>query len=143
MNLYFPAMAVVTIALTGCQSSGVSISNGGSQVNVNRSITVPSGGSARLGFLYAINPDCTPVQPARTVRVGQPPQHGQLDIQATQGFPSFPASNPRSVCNTRRVAGTSVVYHPKPGYVGTDSFSFEAFTTNGGLIQTNITANIQ
>jgi hypothetical protein len=48
---------------------------------------------------------------------------------------TFRESNVRSVCNTRRVAGTSAHYVSQRGYVGPDSTTVEVIWPSGRLVQ--------
>ena len=129
MKLIAPFIFTASLGVVGCQqTSTVQVVSGGSQANINRTITVPSNGSARLGFFTALHPDCSPVHPAPVVRVSLPPQHGVVDITQAHDFAFFPPANTRSRCNTTRVPGLLVTYRPTRGYSGMDAFAFENFT---------------
>ena len=91
---------------------------------------VVSGNAVRLINAISANPDCTSTGRA-VVRVTQPPQHGRITIRSAAMFPRFEPSNPRSICNTRRVPGVEAVYVSERGYVGSDSAAFEAIFPNG------------
>lgn len=72
-----------------------------------------------LDEAYATNPDCSSAG-AVVMRVAQAPEHGRVSIRRAGVFPRFPASNPRSVCNRRRVPGMRATYVSQRGYVGPD-----------------------
>jgi hypothetical protein len=91
---------------------------------------VVSGHPVRLVNAISANPDCTSTGRA-VVRVTQPPQHGRIAIRSAAMFPTFEPSNPRSICNTRRVPGVEAVYVSERGYVGADSASFEVIYAGG------------
>jgi hypothetical protein len=93
-------------------------------------------------FTDTINPDCS-VSGTTTIRVTQAPQHGTARIAKTSEFPTFVASNLRSVCNTRRVGGSSAFYTSQRGYVGTDFVSLEIISSRGGLAKRNYTINVR
>ncbi|HEY4142652.1 MAG TPA: hypothetical protein VGM57_14620 [Pseudolabrys sp.] len=77
------------------------------------------------------NPDCSP-HGSITIRVLEPPEHGRVSISTTRFFPTYPSSNPRSVCNKRRVQGTQAIYHAQRGYTGPDRVVLEAIGPTGG-----------
>jgi hypothetical protein len=90
-----------------------------------------------------INPDCT-TSSQTIMRVSQPPQHGTVQIVRSRVFGSFfAANNVRSVCNNRRLTGVVAYYNPRRGYVGTDWFSLEYFTSTGGTGSRNYTVNVR
>jgi hypothetical protein len=91
---------------------------------------VASGRPLQLYFAYATNPDCTSAG-AVVVRVVQPPEHGRVSIRQTGVFPNFPPSNPRNVCNRRRVPGVQAIYTSQRGYIGPDLVVLEALFPAG------------
>jgi hypothetical protein len=84
-----------------------------------------------LVFVAEVNPDCT-IAGESVVRVVAEPSHGALRIHKEQGFTSYPDDNPRHVCNDQRVAGVSVYYTSKRGYVGPDTVTLDYVFSNGG-----------
>lgn len=84
-----------------------------------------------LTGLALVNPDCSPLGTI-TIRVLEAPEHGRVTISSSHFFPSYPASNPRSRCNTRRVSGTQAVYLAQRGYTGPDRVVLEAIAPSGG-----------
>jgi hypothetical protein len=95
-----------------------------------QTLTAVSGQPLKLNFSNITNPDCSSAGQA-VVRLTQAPQHGRVTISRASDFPAFPASNIRSVCNKRRVAGTRTVYVSQRGFVGTDSAAIEIIFSNG------------
>jgi len=91
---------------------------------------VASGRPLQLYHAYATNPDCSSAG-AVVVRVAQPPAHGRVSIRQTGVFPAFPASNPRSACNRRRVPGVEAVYVSERGYTGPDIVVLQALFPAG------------
>jgi len=104
--------------------------------------TVVSGQTMRIGFYNTTNPDCTAVG-RTTIRLTYPPEHGRATITQTTGFPSFPQSNVRSACNTRRVAGTAINYTSQRGFVGTDNLQVEVIFASGTSRQVSYTLNVR
>jgi hypothetical protein len=92
--------------------------------------TIVAGAKHQVGQYSTVHPDCTSEGYA-TVRVTNPPQHGTVSMRKGKGFAAFPAGDPRSVCNTRKVDGVIVDYQPQPGFIGTDYFSLDAISAAG------------
>ncbi|HVX75236.1 MAG TPA: hypothetical protein VHB49_03850 [Bradyrhizobium sp.] len=91
---------------------------------------VASGRPLMLDEAYATNPDCSSAG-AVVMRVAQAPEHGRVSIRRAGVFPRFPASNPRSVCNRRRVPGMRATYVSQRGYVGPDFVVLEVLFPAG------------
>jgi hypothetical protein len=85
----------------------------------------------QVQFLYAINPDCSPIGVAG-VRVVEAPSHGKLTIDKGTGFTSYPQDNPRQACNRRRSDGMLVHYQPEAEYLGPDSVTIDVVFGDGG-----------
>jgi len=106
-------------------------------------LTTLSGKAIRVNYRTdTINPDCTTYSQS-ILRVSQPPQHGRVQIVRSRVFPNFPANNVRSACNQRRVTGLVAFYNPQRGYVGTDSFGLEYFTSTGRTGSRNYTVIVR
>jgi hypothetical protein len=93
---------------------------------------VASGQTLKLTFFCNINPDCSAAG-APTIRITKPPEHGRVSVTHTRDFCQFPPSNPRNVCNTRRVAGVAARYIAPRNYTGYDSVGVEVFFPSGQL----------
>ena len=92
-----------------------------------------SGVPLKLYFAASTNPDCTAAGHP-TIKLVSAPQHGHTRISATRDFVTFRESNVRSVCNTRRVAGTAAHYVSQRGYVGPDQTTIEVIWPSGRLV---------
>ena len=90
---------------------------------VNR--VVAAGGTLRVNFYLAINPDCSLVD-YPTVRLVTAPANGTVSVKKGKAFPFFPAANPRSACNRTRVPAILLDYRPSRGFVGSDTFEVNA-----------------
>jgi hypothetical protein len=86
--------------------------------------TVAAGVTKTLGFAYAVNPDCSS-RGVPTIWMVQAPQHGTARVLPRTDFAQFPAANPLSACNTKKVSGIAVDYTSTGGFVGTDTMVFE------------------
>ena len=93
----------------------------------------------KLYFASSTNPDCTAAG-TPTIKLVAAPQHGRIRIGPARDFVTFRESNVRSVCNTRRVAGTSAYYVSQRGYAGPDSTTIEVIWPSGRLV--HVTYNI-
>jgi hypothetical protein len=91
---------------------------------------VVSGKPLILYYAYATNPDCSS-QGTVVMRIAQAPEHGRVSIRQTGVFPAYPESNPKSVCNRRRVRGVQATYVSQRGYTGPDSVVLEVFFPAG------------
>jgi len=58
---------------------------------------VTPGTNQRIGFFYAVNPDCSASGDVN-VRVTKQPEHGTVETTAATDFPTFPKENMRARC---------------------------------------------
>jgi hypothetical protein len=93
--------------------------------------TVVSGKQSQVGFLYALNPDCSNAGEV-DVRILKKPEHGTIEITQGDGFPNYPETNIRFQCNKQKVPGSLVMYKSDDGYVGKDFFETEHIGPLGG-----------
>jgi hypothetical protein len=105
-----------------------------SMTAANADKVVTSGRPLLLYAAYATNPDCSSAG-AVVMRVSQGPEHGRVSIGQTGVFPRFPDSNPRSICNRRRVPGVKATYVSQRGYLGPDSVVLEVFFPAGRAVR--------
>ncbi|HUI97480.1 MAG TPA: hypothetical protein VLX44_17125 [Xanthobacteraceae bacterium] len=91
-----------------------------------------SGVPLKLLFIASTNPDCSSYG-RTTIQVVVPPQHGHVRITQGREFPTFTPSNPRSACNTRRVAGSVAYYVSQRGYRGPDAVILDGIYATGRL----------
>jgi len=101
-----------------------------------------SGRPLKLSFFNSTNPDCSSVG-RPTIRLVRAPEHGRVTVTQTADFPNFSASNIRSECNRRRVAGAALYYVSQRGYVGTDYVQAEIIFASGSLRQVSFTINVR
>src|SRR6476469_10073649 len=76
---------------------------------MNWTRVVASGTNQRIGFFYAVNPDCS-ASGDINIRVTKQPEHGTLQIAAATSFPNFERENIRYRCNQNKVRGQQVNY---------------------------------
>ena len=69
---------------------------------------VASGAKTRIGFFYALHPDCTASGDV-TLRVTKQPEHGAAETIATTNYPNYPKENIRSKCNEHKEIGRAHV----------------------------------
>jgi hypothetical protein len=80
---------------------------------------VASGTNQRIGFYYALNPDCT-TSGNVSVRVTKQPEHGSTEITTAINYPFYSKENIRSKCNDHKVRGMQLNYKPAEKYIGSD-----------------------
>jgi hypothetical protein len=105
-------------------------SNSGPPKILEQSRVVLADQRLRVAFLYDLNPDCSLIG-IPTVRILEPPKSGQATVEKDSGFPSFSATNVRSICNGDRVDGAAISYMPNVGYTGTESITVEIIYPDG------------
>jgi hypothetical protein len=82
--------------------------------------SVASGTNQRIGFFYAVNPDCS-ANGDINIRVTKQPEHGTVETAAATDFPKFERENIRYRCNRHKVRGQQVNYKSAEKYVGSDT----------------------
>ena len=87
---------------------------------VNWARIVASGTNQRIGFFYAVNPDCS-ANGDVNIRVTKQPDHGTVETAAATDFPSFERENIRYRCNQQKVRGQQVNYKSAEKYIGSDA----------------------
>jgi hypothetical protein len=91
---------------------------------------VASGTNQRIGFFYALQPDCT-ASGNVNIRVTKQPEHGSTETTTTINFPNYPKENIRSKCNGHKVRGMQVNYKSAEKYVGSDELELLVLFPNG------------
>jgi methyl coenzyme M reductase alpha subunit len=81
---------------------------------------VASGANQRIGFFYALNPDCT-ASGNVNVRATKQPEHGTVEITTVNNFPDYPKESLHYKCNQHRVKGMQINYKSAEKYVGDDA----------------------
>jgi hypothetical protein len=104
----------------------------------NRALLPASGGrvssdtvfGSHFGPFSSLNDDCSVRSNARA-RILQKPRNGSARAVTAHGVAAFSANNAFARCNGAPIIGTYVVYAPRPGFVGKDSFRFELVFEDG------------
>lgn len=138
MRWTLAAAAFATLVLTG-QPAAADPSMTNQKLSVK---TDPSGHTINVYETTGLNPDCSRTG-ALTFRVVRRPQHGNFSIGAARVYPTYPASNIRSVCNTRAVAGYRALYTSARGYVGPDSAEFQVFWPAGAAADITVPIDVR
>ena len=92
-----------------------------------------SGVPKRLQFAGSVKDDCSDKGRA-TIKLIEAPQHGTVQIAPAMDFPVFPWTDARYACNQRRIAGTSVHYTSRAGFVGTDIVAIDVIFVEGLMV---------
>jgi hypothetical protein len=90
----------------------------------------------------AIDPDCSP-HPGSTLAVVQPPAHGSVKVVEEGVYVAFPAGNPRSACNGRKVPGRKVYYTAAEGYAGHDKVVLEGASEDGHVRHVTVDVDVR
>jgi hypothetical protein len=103
---------------------------------------VASGAKQRIGFLYAVNPDCSASGDV-TVRVTKQPEHGSVETATATNFPAFPKENIRARCNNHKVRGVEVNYKSAEKYVGDDTLDLLVLFPGGFGREIHLNINVR
>ena len=90
----------------------------------------------------AIDPDCT-AHPGSTLAIVAPPAHGAVQVVEEGVYVAFPAGNPRSACNSRKVPGRKVYYTANDGYFGHDKVVLEGASDDGHIRHVTIDVDVR
>src|SRR5262245_27654582 len=71
---------------------------------MNWTRVVASGIIERIGFFYAVNPDCS-ASGDINIRITKQPEHGTAQPDAAPGFHNYERENMRYSCNKHRLQG--------------------------------------
>jgi hypothetical protein len=93
-------------------------------------VTLAANRTATLDRSIQANPDCTP-RGIPDLRISGSPLHGTAVVTRIEDFPSYPAANPRSSCNTKKLPGAALLYTPDSEYRGQDSLNLEIVNADG------------
>src|SRR5262249_55905974 len=91
---------------------------------------VASGTNQRIGFFYAVNPDCSASGDVN-IRVTKQPEHGAAETAAATDFPNFERENIRYRCNRHKVRGQQVNYKSAEKYIGSDTLELLVLLPGG------------
>src|SRR5262249_22455799 len=87
---------------------------------MNWARVVASGTNQRIGFFYAVNPDCS-ANGDINIRVTKQPEHGTVETAAATDFPNVERENIRYRCNQQNVRGQQVNYNSAEKYSCSDA----------------------
>jgi dienelactone hydrolase len=74
---------------------------------------------AMIQQFVSLSPDCAP-QAMPTVKLVQPPAHGDMTTEVVEDFPDFPPTSPLAGCNGRRTQMLRLNYKSSSGFNGVD-----------------------
>jgi hypothetical protein len=84
----------------------------------------------RIWANAAINPDCTE-HPGVALSVVTPPAHGAVRLVEEPIYMAYPAANPRSTCNDRKVPGREAFYTAAARFTGHDHLVLQGVQPEG------------
>jgi hypothetical protein len=103
---------------------------------------VASGTNQRIGFFYAVNPDCS-ASGDINIRVTRQPEHGTTQIAAATSFPNFERENIRYRCNQHKVRGQQVNYKSADKYIGSDTLELLVLLPGGFAREVHINIDVR
>jgi hypothetical protein len=109
---------------------------------VNWARIVASGTNQRIGFFYAVNPDCS-ANGDVNIRVTKQPDHGAVETAAATDFPSFERENIRYRCNQQKVRGQQVNYKSTEKYTGSDTLELLVLFPGGFNEEVHINIDVR
>lgn len=101
-----------------------------------------SGRISVISRVFEVNPDCSS-RGLSTYRILKQPSHGFVATSEIQDFPSYPAANPRSACNTKKVPGMEMTYTPEAGFSGIDTMVVETIASEGRVTTATLEITIE
>jgi hypothetical protein len=103
---------------------------------------VASGTNQRIGFFYAVNPDCSAGGDIN-IRVVKRPEHGAVETAAATDFPNFERENIRYRCNRHKVRGQQVNYKSAEKYIGSDTLELLVLLPGGFAQEVHINIDVR
>jgi hypothetical protein len=103
---------------------------------------VASGTNQRIGFFYAVNPDCS-ASGDINIRVTKQPEHGTVETAAATSFPNFERENIRYRCNQHEVRGQQVNYKSAEKYIGSDTLELLVLLPGGFAQEVHINIDVR
>jgi len=101
-----------------------------------------SGIAQRVGFFYAVNPDCTSAGLTH-LEVKHPPAHGLVAFVTIEDYADFQSgSQTFYACNKNKNPGISVVYTSNSDFTGSDHFSVQGIGPNGKLLSADYSITV-
>ena len=119
---------LLTVLAFGLLSSSAFAQEGLEKKQFTR--VVASAANTRIGFFYALNPDCT-TSGNVNIRVTKQPEHGSTETTTAINFPYYPKEHVRFKCNDHKVRGMQVNYKSAEKYVGSDELELLVLFSNG------------
>ena len=102
---------------------------------------VASGTDQRIGFFYAINPDCS-ASGDINIRITKQPEHGTAETLAATSFPNFERENIRYRCNQHEVPGQQLNYKSAEKYIGSDTLELLVLLPGGFSQEVHINIDV-
>jgi hypothetical protein len=103
---------------------------------------VEHGRSTKVDSYFISDPECRSLGRA-TINLLAAPQGGQVSTENGFGYPTFPSTNPRFKCDSRRMPSTLLYYQAASDFTGTDTFTVEAVYPDGTAHQTRYTVYVR
>jgi hypothetical protein len=103
---------------------------------------VASGTNQRIGFFYAVNPDCS-ASGDINIHVTKQPEHGTVETAAATSFPNFERENIRYRCNQHEVRGQQVNYKSAEKYIGSDTLELLVLLPGGFAQEVHINVDVR
>ena len=103
---------------------------------------VASGIIERIGFFYAINPDCS-ASGDINIRITKQPEHGTAETAAATSFPNFERENIRYRCNQQEVPGQQLNYKSAEKYIGSDTLELLVLLPGGFSQEVQINIDVR
>jgi hypothetical protein len=132
--------------LDGCVSSEGGLVAGetlrGEPLETVRAVTVENG-TVTVGPFATVGSSCTVMQQAKASVLSRPRFGAARTALAWGDVALAPTGLLYPRCNEHKIVGTTVIYTPRPGFTGEDSFSFRLRFVNGEVrrITVNVTVN--
>jgi hypothetical protein len=97
----------------------------------------------RIWANSAIDPDCSEHAPGATLTIVEQPTHGVATISDEPFYAAFPATNPRSACNSQKVPGHQAFYTAATGYTGHDRLVLLGGTPDGHVRRITVDIDVR
>jgi hypothetical protein len=109
---------------------------------MNWTRVVASGTNQRIGFFYAVNPDCS-TGGAINIRITKLPEHGTVETAVATSFPNFERETIRYRCNQHKVRGQQVNYKSAEKYIGSDTLDLLVLLPGGFAQEVHINIDVR
>ncbi len=129
MTFYSCARTFVTLAMVALMATSCAPKNG-SLLDRNITKTVVANKKTKIGWMFALNPDCT-TRAFPTVKIVKQPTNGTVSVGTISDYPSFISFDARASCNKKKAAAQVVYYTPTRDYKGPDGFVYDLYSDAG------------